>query len=116
VDFNYEMQLRREKIAERMKNLQELVPNSNKVLNSVHHLFLNLTISSSCFFFLKTFSSTPSNIYYFIRIYGSIVIILVLLFWYICSGNVSVCVPRDAYAHCHCWSLYSINTSYMCCL
>lgn len=26
------MQLRREKIAERMKNLQELVPNSNKVL------------------------------------------------------------------------------------
>jgi hypothetical protein len=35
-----EMQLRREKISERMKNLQELVPNSNKVIivwNSCFH-------------------------------------------------------------------------------
>ena len=32
VGINYLVQLRREKIAERMKNLQELVPSSNKVL------------------------------------------------------------------------------------
>lgn len=31
LEVTHKMQLRREKIAERMKNLQELVPNSNKV-------------------------------------------------------------------------------------
>jgi hypothetical protein len=35
-------QLRREKISDRMKNLQELVPNSNRVLYSIAHAVLFL--------------------------------------------------------------------------